>query len=228
MCCLFWAGKRERQSGAHYRQERHNGEGRTQAVMIPDPSQKRRREPSKRKGQTERDSRSESNVIGQVALPEDYHGSYRCKEYETHRGQEQGQKRHVTNDHEEWKEQGEEPEGGHGDDLVAEAIGGSSTQEVPHYPGTIGEVLEEKAAANGKFGPAAEKAREMARQEGVSLRSHVIVGHEVKTIVEFIKKYGFDLLVIGFMGHSALYNRVMGGTCQSLVRLAPCSVYVVK
>jgi nucleotide-binding universal stress UspA family protein len=103
-----------------------------------------------------------------------------------------------------------------------------SVEEVPHYPGTIGEVLEEKAAANGKFGSVAEKAREMARQEGAALRSHVIVGHEVKTIVEFIKKYGFDLLVIGFMGHSALYNRVMGGTCQSLVRLAPCSVYVVK
>jgi nucleotide-binding universal stress UspA family protein len=103
-----------------------------------------------------------------------------------------------------------------------------SVEEVPHYPGTIGEVLEEKAAANGKFGTAVEKAGEMARQKGVSLRFHVIVGHEVKTIVEFIKNYNFDLLVIGFMGHSALYNRVMGGTCQSLVRLAPCSVYVIK
>ncbi|MBI4832622.1 MAG: universal stress protein, partial [Candidatus Lindowbacteria bacterium] len=33
---------------------------------------------------------------------------------------------------------------------------------------------------------------------------------------------------IGFMGHSALYERVMGSSCQSLVRLAPCSVLVVK
>ena len=38
----------------------------------------------------------------------------------------------------------------------------------------------------------------------------------------------FDLLVIGLMGHSALYDRVMGSTCQNLVRLAPCSVWVVK
>jgi nucleotide-binding universal stress UspA family protein len=54
------------------------------------------------------------------------------------------------------------------------------------------------------------------------------VGHEVKTIVEFIHRNGFGLLVLGFMGHSALYDRVMGSTCQSLVRLAPCSVLVVK
>jgi len=46
--------------------------------------------------------------------------------------------------------------------------------------------------------------------------------------VEFIKQNGFDLLVIGFMGHSAVYDRVMGSTCQSLVRLAPCAVLVVK
>jgi nucleotide-binding universal stress UspA family protein len=103
-----------------------------------------------------------------------------------------------------------------------------SVEEIPHYPGTIGEVVEEKAVANGKYGNAVGKAREMASQEGISLRSHVIVGHEVKTIVEFIKKYNFDLLVIGFLGHSALYDRVMGGTCQNLVRLAPCSVLVVK
>ncbi len=103
-----------------------------------------------------------------------------------------------------------------------------SVEEIPHYPGTIGEVIEEKAVANGKYGSVLEKAREMANEQGVPLRSHVIVGHEVKTIVEFIREYGFDLLVIGFLGHSALYDRVMGGTCQSLVRLATCSVLVVK
>jgi len=103
-----------------------------------------------------------------------------------------------------------------------------SVEEIPHYPGTIGEVVEEKRMANGKFSSVVEKAREMAKKAEVSLSSHVIIGHEVKTIVEFIKKYDFDLLVIGFMGHSALYGRVMGGTCQNLVRMAPCSVLVVK
>ena len=103
-----------------------------------------------------------------------------------------------------------------------------SVEELPRYPGAIGEVIEEKAVANGKFGGVVDKAREMANKEGVVLHCHVIVGHEVKSILEFIKEKGFDLLVIGFMGHSALYDRVMGSTCQSLVRLAPCSVLVVK
>ena len=103
-----------------------------------------------------------------------------------------------------------------------------SVEEVPQYPGAIGEVVEEKFMANGKFGDAIEKAKQIAKKGSVELHSHVIVGHEVKTIIEFTKKSDFDLLVIGFMGHSALYDRVMGSTCQSLVRLAPCSVLVVK
>ncbi len=103
-----------------------------------------------------------------------------------------------------------------------------SIEEVPHYAGTIGEVIEEMAAANGRFGDAIRKAKEKATRAGVEITSHVVVGHEVKSIVEFVKRHHFDLLVIGFLGHSALYDRIMGGTCQGLVRLAPCSVLVVK
>jgi len=103
-----------------------------------------------------------------------------------------------------------------------------SVEEVPHYTETVGEFIEEKETLNGVFKEALNKAREMADAKGVCIRSHVMVGHEVKTIVEFIKQNGFDLLVIGFMGHSAVYDRVMGSTCQSLVRLAPCAVLVVK
>lgn len=103
-----------------------------------------------------------------------------------------------------------------------------SVEETPRYAGTIGEVIEEKDAAAHRYAGAVARAREMARAQGVELKSHIIVGHEVKTFVEFARSRGFDLLVLGFMGHSALYDRVMGSTCQSLVRLAPCSVLVVK
>ena len=103
-----------------------------------------------------------------------------------------------------------------------------SIEEVPHYTETIGEFIEEQEAINGTFKDAIRKAREMAAEKGVTIHSHVIVGHEVKSIVEFIKQRGFDLLVIGFMGHSAVYDRVMGSTCQSLVRLVSCTVLVVK
>ena len=103
-----------------------------------------------------------------------------------------------------------------------------SVEEVPHYAGTVGEVVEECDFANHRFREAIERAREMATANGIEIHPHVVIGHEVKTITEFIKAGDFDLLVIGFMGHSALYDRMMGSTCQSLVRVAPCSVLVVK
>jgi nucleotide-binding universal stress UspA family protein len=101
-------------------------------------------------------------------------------------------------------------------------------EEVPQYAGTIGEVIEEQATANGHYSDMMAKAKVMAGNEGIQLYDKSIVGHEVKTIVELVKREGFDLLVIGFMGRSALYDRVMGSTCSSLVRLVPCSVFVVK
>jgi nucleotide-binding universal stress UspA family protein len=103
-----------------------------------------------------------------------------------------------------------------------------SVEEIPRLAETVGEVIEEKEVSNHQFRAAVHKARRIAAEAGVELQSHVIVGHEVKTIIEFIKENALDLLVIGFMGHSALYDRVMGSTCQSLVRLVPCSVLVVK
>lgn len=103
-----------------------------------------------------------------------------------------------------------------------------SIEEVPRMPETIGELIEEKETANGFFKDVVKKARDMALAQGVKIYTHVFAGHEVHTIVEYVKKHGFDLLVIGFMGHSAIYDRVMGSTCQGLVRLVPCTIMVVK
>ena len=103
-----------------------------------------------------------------------------------------------------------------------------SVEEVPRFAGTVGEVVEEKEAANGRFAEVLGRAQRTAAEHGLALPTHVVIGHEVKSTMGSIKAHGFDLLVVGFMGHSALYDRVMGSTCQGLVRLAPCSVLVVK
>ncbi|MCS6860420.1 MAG: universal stress protein [Abditibacteriales bacterium] len=55
-----------------------------------------------------------------------------------------------------------------------------------------------------------------------------VAGHEVESIVNFCKEGDFDLLIIGFMGHSRIFERVWGSISQTLTRLAPCSVLVVK
>jgi nucleotide-binding universal stress UspA family protein len=101
-------------------------------------------------------------------------------------------------------------------------------EEMPDFPASIDEMVEEKREMDFRIKPAVERARALAALRHVSFEVHVVSGHPVRTIAEFVKEHGIDLLVIGFMGHSALYERIIGGTADRLVRLAPCSVTVVK
>jgi nucleotide-binding universal stress UspA family protein len=103
-----------------------------------------------------------------------------------------------------------------------------SVEEIQWVPGTREEVIGDKTIADQRFAAVTAKAREMAGKANLALITHVVIGHPVPAIVEFISRDGFDLLVTGFMGHSALYNRVIGSTTDRLVELAPCAVLVVK
>ena len=62
----------------------------------------------------------------------------------------------------------------------------------------------------------------------MTIEAHLAPCHVVEAVVRLIREGGFDLLVAGFMGHSQLYERIIGGTTDRLVRLAPCAVLVVK
>ena len=104
----------------------------------------------------------------------------------------------------------------------------SVEEGVPHYAATIGEVEEFKQEANNYFRKVNEEAVEMAKKEGVKLHTKVLPGHEVETVVNYAKDGKFDLLVIGFMGHSKIFGRVWGSTSQNIAKLSPCTVIVVK
>ena len=99
---------------------------------------------------------------------------------------------------------------------------------LPHYAATIGEVVEAKQEATDYFRQVTRDAELVAEAHGIRLTSHVLPGHEVETIVQFVKDRGFDVLVIGFMGHSRIFDHIWGGTSQNLTRLSSCSVLVVK
>lgn len=101
-------------------------------------------------------------------------------------------------------------------------------EELPRFPASVDEVIEEKAEANHVFVPVTAQAEAQAQALGIKLTAHIVVGHPVKTIAEFVEREGIDLLVVGYMGHSALYNRIIGSTTDRLVELAPCAVLVVK
>ena len=104
----------------------------------------------------------------------------------------------------------------------------ATVEELPRIPASIDEVAEEKTEANHRFAPVLEAAQAQARAAGMMIATHLVPGHVVETIVRLINEGGFDLLVAGFMGHSQLYERIIGGTADRLVRLAPCAVLVIK
>jgi len=110
----------------------------------------------------------------------------------------------------------------------AELYSISVEEGVPHYAATIGEVEEYKKEANEFFKKINDEAVELSRKEGIELHTKVQAGHEVETIISYAKEEKFDLLVIGFMGHSKIFGRVWGSTSQNIAKLAPCTVVVVK
>ena len=101
-------------------------------------------------------------------------------------------------------------------------------EHLPHYAATLGEVLEEKGEEDTYFGALAKEARAEAAAAGVALGVVITPGHEAETVVKYATDNNFALLVIGFMGHSRVLGRIMGGSAANLTRLSPCSVLVVK
>ena len=101
-------------------------------------------------------------------------------------------------------------------------------EELPMLPTTIDEVVEEREEADHRYEKVIERAQSLCYMQDVDVSTHVVYGHPVPGIIDFIQKHAIDHLVIGFMGHSAIYNRIIGGKSDKLVRLAPCSITVVK
>ena len=104
----------------------------------------------------------------------------------------------------------------------------SVEEGVPHYAATIGEVEEYRKEADSFFRTINDEAAEEAKKAGITLDIKVQAGHEVETIVNYAKEGKFDLLVVGFMGHSKIFGRVWGSTSQNITKLSPCTVIVVK
>jgi nucleotide-binding universal stress UspA family protein len=101
-------------------------------------------------------------------------------------------------------------------------------EEVPYMPEYIEEVREETRIAGRRFHGVLQKARGLAQQHRIEIKTHVQAGHPVRTIVDLANELGADLLVIGATGHSQLYERMIGSRADRLVHLAPCPVLVVK
>jgi nucleotide-binding universal stress UspA family protein len=101
-------------------------------------------------------------------------------------------------------------------------------EELPRYAATLDEIDAVKEQKDAYFGQLNREAAALASAEGVTLHTAIVAGHEVDALVRYILEHGFDLLLIGFHGHSAISERLRGSTSGSLVLHAPCSVLVIK
>ncbi|MGD0872287.1 MAG: universal stress protein [Bryobacteraceae bacterium] len=101
-------------------------------------------------------------------------------------------------------------------------------EEIPRHAEVIDEFREEKDRADSYFGQLAEQCRARAALHSVDLETVIVPGHAVKIIGDFVRENAIDLLVVGFTGHSRIYEHIWGGTAHNLTSTAPCNVLVVK
>jgi nucleotide-binding universal stress UspA family protein len=101
-------------------------------------------------------------------------------------------------------------------------------EEIPRHAEVIDELREEKDQADSYFGQLAEHSRMRAAMHSVTIESVIVAGHAVKVIGDFVQENSIDLLVIGFTGHSRIYEHIWGGTAHNLTGTVRCNVLVVK
>ncbi len=112
--------------------------------------------------------------------------------------------------------------------LGAELHSISVEEHLPHYAATIDEVEDAKDRIDTYFRTLTKEARDQALLAGVELQTGVRQGHEVEMIITYARAGRFDLLLAGYHGHSRIFDRLIGSTAQSIVRLSPCSVLLAK
>ncbi len=101
-------------------------------------------------------------------------------------------------------------------------------EEIPRHAEVIDELREEKDRADSYFGQLTEHCRVRAAMHSVDLQTVIAPGHAVRVIGDFVQQNSIDLLVIGFTGHSRIYDHIWGGTAHNLTSTVRCNVLVVK
>jgi nucleotide-binding universal stress UspA family protein len=76
-----------------------------------------------------------------------------------------------------------------------------SVEEIDFMPEFIEEIREQTGTAARRFRKAQQRARALAEEHQVTLRTHLMTGHAVRDIVRLATEIKADLLVIGATGH---------------------------
>lgn len=91
-----------------------------------------------------------------------------------------------------------------------------------------------EAAVRMKSAATAESVRELTKlqrqlaRQGTTALTHHVVGDPGSAILEQVHAFGADYVVVGSRRHGSLYELVIGGTAQRVIKEAPCPVLVVS
>ena len=101
-------------------------------------------------------------------------------------------------------------------------------EDLPRFPAVVDRVPLAQSEGPSPFEPIVDAAKALAKSRDVAFECEIVAGHPVAAIIEFIRRGGYDLLVVGHTGHTAMFDGLIGGVADRLVALAPCKVMVVK
>ena len=110
----------------------------------------------------------------------------------------------------------------------AELTALSVEERLPRYAATVDEVQEEQEAENQYFARIQGEAVAQAQQQGVDLKTEIVVGHAAESIVRYARERAFDLVVISHIGHSGIWGTLLGSTTDRVVEHVHCDVLVVR
>lgn len=97
----------------------------------------------------------------------------------------------------------------------------------PAYAATVGEVAEADTEQREFASRVQRSAIEEARMRGLDLGAVVASGHPAEVIVDYARRHGVDLIVMGHRGMSNLQRFLVGSVADRVVDHAPCMVLVV-
>jgi nucleotide-binding universal stress UspA family protein len=88
------------------------------------------------------------------------------------------------------------------------------------------EAIEEYYREEGR--QCLQSAQKVFDEAGVPYTPHVAVGHVTETITRFAREHGFDQIVMGTHGRSALTHLLLGSVTADVIRLCNIPVTLVK
>jgi universal stress protein A len=94
--------------------------------------------------------------------------------------------------------------------------------------GYVGPTADMLARLRNQLTDELEAMAEQAREKGLTAETQLIEGIPYKTVVDFAKEWGADLIVMGTHGRTGLSHALTGSVAERVVRLSPCPVLVSR